>query len=281
MAPVLSKKQWALSHLFLTMLVILTLWSVLPLISQKTELIFLDIGQGDSILIRTPEHKNILIDAGLDTKVVEELGKALPFFEKEIDLFILTHPDRDHYVGVLEVLGKYKIKQVMLTGIANSDKFYLAFLDEIKRQNIPIVYPRHDEDLQIGKETYLDILYPYADVSLLGQDVKNKNDTSITLRLIHNGKAVAMLSGDAEADQERELVLSGQDLSANILKLGHHGSSSSTIDVFLKAVNPEVGVISAGHDNHFGHPHEEVMDKVSHLKTHSTSEEGAVLFKIF
>jgi len=279
MAPKLTSKQWALSHLILMLLLALSMYQFIGVNSQTLSISFLDVGQGDAILIQTEENKNILIDAGPDGKVVEEVSKKLGFFNQKIDLFILTHPDLDHYGGALDLLQKYPVDQVMLTGVSSGSQLYLAFLDELQKQEIPIIYPDNSKDLQIGQDAYLDILYPFDGQSLIGQEAKNKNDTSISL-IIRNaaGEPLALLTGDAEERQERDLLLSAQDLSAPIFKLGHHGSKTSSTQLFLNAIDPKTIVASVGKDNKFGHPHEEVLTRISNLEFMSTAEGGTITF---
>lgn len=277
----LSAKQWVLSQLILALLLGLALLQFFQVITARASISFLDVGQGDAILIQTEEYKNILIDASPDGAVVEKLSEQLGFFNQEIDLFILTHPDLDHYGGILDVLQKYPVKKVMLTGIASKSGLYLAFLDELKAQNIPIIYPSSNQDLRVGHNLYLDLLYPFGNQSLIGQEVKSKNDTSISLILRNTeGKALALLTGDAEAKQEIDLLLSAQDLTAPIFKLGHHGSKTSNQAAFLAAVEPDTVVVSAGKDNKFGHPHEEVMERVVDTEIKSTADEGSIQFML-
>ena len=276
--PECKLKHWVLSHLILAFLLLLALIQLQQIIDNNLKLSILNIGQGDSILIQTPEYKNILTDAGMSDKVVDELGKQLGFFDKTIDLFIMTHPDRDHYAGILDVLQKYEIKQVMITGISNPDPLYESFLEQIQSKNIPIIFPQNDEDMQIGQNTYLDIIYPFAGQSLVGQAVKNKNDTSVVTRLTDSDyNSLALLTGDAEHALEKEILLEGQYVQSPILKLGHHGAKTSTSIQFLSAVHPQTAVISAGEDNQFGHPHKETMEKVDHLEVLQTSE-GTITF---
>lgn len=275
MAPNLSKKQWALSLTILAILLALSLHQLFQIIANELTLSFLDVGQGDAILIQTPEYKNILIDAGPDGKVVDQLSRKLNFFNQKIDLFILTHPDLDHYGGIMDAFQKYPIEAVMITGIAGSSQLYSAFLSELKERHIPIIYPRSLKDIQISRNAYLDILYPFEGVSLIGQEVKNKNDTSISLILRNGaGEPLALLTGDGEEDEEIELLLSGQDLQAAIFKLGHHGSKTSNIDGMLSAVDAETFVVSAGKDNKFGHPHEEVLARLENQDIRYTWEGG-------
>ncbi|MDH5596706.1 MAG: MBL fold metallo-hydrolase [Candidatus Peregrinibacteria bacterium] len=266
MAPNLSRKQWVLSHLTLMLILSLVLIQFFQVHARGLSLSFLDVGQGDAILIQTPEFKNILIDTGPDGKVVEELGHKLNFFNQKIDLFILTHPDLDHYGGILDILQKYPVEAIMLTGISSKSQLYQAFLAEMKKQDIQLIFPTADRDWQISQGYFLDILYPFSGESLVGLETKNKNDTSTSLILRDaSGTALILLTGDAEQAQERDLLLSGQDLSAPLFKLGHHGSKTSNNQSFLDAIMPKTVIVSAGQDNKFGHPHPEVMERVSHL----------------
>lgn len=268
-----------LSHFILLMLLALCLQQFFHITNNNLSVAILDIGQGDSILIQTPEHKNILIDAGLSGKIVEELGKQFGFFNKTIDLFIITHPDRDHYAGILDVMQKYTIKQLMITGISNPDPLYESFLQQILSKNTPIIFPNNNYDLQIGRNAYLDILYPFANQNLVGQKVKNKNNTSIVAHLRKaDSDSLILLTGDAEHDEEREILLSGQDVKSPILKLGHHGAKTSTSDEWLSAVNPKIAIISANIDNQFGHPHQETIDKLSDIEVLQTVD-GTIEFE--
>lgn len=267
MAPTLSSKQWALPLIILALLLCLSLRQFLEISGQKLNLSFLNVGQGDAILIQTPEYRNILIDTGPDGKVVEELSRHLGFFNQQIDLFILTHPDLDHYGGIMDILQKYPVKSVMLTGIASDSGLYNIFINELRERQINILYPTADTDLQIGINAYLDILYPFHEESLIGQEVKNKNDSSISM-ILRDGqhRPLALLTGDGEEALERDLLLSAQNLRALIYKLGHHGSKTSSSAALLTAIRPETVVVSAGKDNKFGHPHPEVMERVDGLK---------------
>lgn len=245
------------------MLVTLQLFSIKH---SELSVSILNVGQGDSILIQTPEYKNILIDAGENSQVIDELGSKINFFDQTIDLAIITHPHRDHFGGFLDVMQKYPIKRFMLTGASASDPMYTALLDAIKTQKIPIIFPNNDKDLQIGKNSYLDIIYPLKDQNLLGQNVDNKNNTSIVANLITNNKSQILLTGDAEHEEEREILLSGQNIQSPILKLGHHGSRTATSNEFLSAVSPQTAIISAGINNKFDHPHQETLDKLSDIE---------------
>ena len=266
-----------LSHIVLLLLLQLLLYQVFWLTNNKPSVSILDVGQGDAILIQTPEYKNILIDAGPDGKVVDELGKKLGFFDKAIDLFVLTHPHSDHFAGFFDVIQKYSVKQVVMTGVSAEDPLYAEFLNQIKALDIPVLFPTSDKDIQIGRNLFLDFIYPFAGQSLIGQQTSNANNTSVVIRLADKNGPLAIFTGDAENNLEREILLSGQDISADILKLGHHGSRTATSDAFLQAVGPETAIISAGKDNQFGHPHAETMEKIKNLDVRQTID-GMVEF---
>jgi len=281
MAPKLSLKQWALSLTILALLLMLSLYQFFQITSNEFELSFLDVGQGDAILIQTPEYRNILIDAGPNGKVMEELGKKLNFFNQKIDLFILTHPDLDHYGGILDIFQKYPVDAVVMTGIAVNNQLYRTFLAELKNRDIPVLYPQSSRDLQISQDLYLDLLYPFEGQSLIGQEVKNRNNTSISLIIRDsNGNPLALLTGDAEEAQELDLLLSGQDFSSPLFKLGHHGSKTASSAPFLAATKPETVIVSAGKDNKFGHPHEEIMERVKDLEVFQTSSGSIQMYVI-
>jgi len=220
-----------------------------------------DIGQGDAIFIQTPGHYNILIDGGPDNKVVYKLGEYLPFYDRDIDLMILTHPHADHIVGLIEVINRYKVKKIMTTGVLYYSPDYLTWLDKIKEKNISVEIIDSQRILTLPDKTKLEILFP--DYSLENKKIKNVNNASIIAKLIY-GETTVLLTGDYE--DEESLVEKGFDLSADILKSGHHGSDTGNDLEFLKAVDPEVTVISCGQDNKFDHPHQETIDNLENLE---------------
>lgn len=271
----LSSKQWVLPHLILVLLLALSMYQFFEVKNTGASLDFLNVGQGDAILIQTKDRKNILIDAGPDGKVVEELSKKLPFFRQKIDLFILTHPDLDHYGGAMDILEKYPVDKILLTGISSHSNLYLSFLNELKDKNIPILFPQNHLDLQISEDLIIDFVYPQESQSLIGQKTRNKNNTSISI-VLRNAKreGLALLTGDAEEAQEVELLLSGQDLKAPIFKLGHHGSKTSNTPGMLSAARAISFVVSAGLDNKFGHPDQEVLDRLLEKDIRYTHKEN-------
>ena len=224
---------------------------------NKLEVVVMDVGQGDSILIRTPEGGDVLIDSGPDASADKKLGKFLPYGDRDIELALLTHPHSDHVAGFNEIMKNYNIKKIMMTGVLQTTSDYLNFLNTVKDQKIPVDFVTSTETVYLpGKDAnstssaYLEIMTPES--SLIGQRIENLNNSSIVAKLIY-GSTTMMLTGDME--QEEKLVERGLDLKSDVLKVGHHGSVNANDIKFLTAVNPKYAAISVGKNNSFGHPH--------------------------
>ena len=224
------------------------------------EFIVFSVGQGDSILIRTLSRRDILIDGGPDNTLVYKLGQYLPFYDREIDLIILTHPHSDHVIGLIEVLKRYQVKKVLMTGVKYYSAEYLAFEEEILKRHIPVEVITHRGEMLLDRDTKLDIIFPNQ--SFFDKENKNLNNTSIVAKLIYASSSI-MLTGDFE--DEENLVAKDLDLSADILKVGHHGSRTANSLDFLAAVNPKIAVISSGLGNKFDHPHQETLENLKKL----------------
>jgi competence protein ComEC len=243
--------------------------------SKALEVDFLDVGQGDAILIKTPDHERILIDGGPSGAVVNKLGENLPFFDKKIDLIILTHPHADHLDGLIEVLKRYEVKKILSTGVTHTTPDYLAWLEEIKKQNVPMEIAVAGQTIDFGGGVKMEILYPSE--GLAGKSVENLNNTSIVAKLIF-GQTSFLFTGDAEAEAEENLLAENFDLRADVLKVAHHGSKSSTSDSFLEKVRPKFAVISVGADNQFGHPSVMTLKRLEKIGAEilRTDEDGDV-----
>jgi len=220
---------------------------------------FLDVGQGDAILIKTPFGQNILIDGGPDNKVIEELGKNLPFWDRQIDLMVLTHPHDDHVTGLIEVIKRYSVKKILYTGVVHSAPNYLAWLEAIRERKIPLVIIDRPQKVVLGDSCYLEIISPAK--SLLARETDNLNNSSIVAKLVYE-ETVFLFTGDAEMEIEKELLVSGADLGVQVLKVGHHGSDTSSSEEFLEAVGPQIAVIQVGKDNDFGHPNLRILKRL-------------------
>ncbi len=218
---------------------------------ENLEVVFLDVGQGDAIFIKTPSGKDVLIDGGPDSSVIEALGRHMPFYDRHIDTMILTHPHSDHVAGLVEVLKRFEVGEIWYTGAVHTSPDYMAWLREVENEEAVLKIIEQPEIFDIGENVSLQILYPQESFS--GKIIEELNNSSIVAKLSY-GKIDFLLTGDAESEVEEKLIASGEDLSAEILKVGHHGSLSSTGQEFLNFVDPQFAVIQVGEDNAFGHP---------------------------
>ena len=225
-------------------------------LQTNLEVITLDIGQGDAILIKTPYKQNILIDGGPDNSVIRGIDRHLPFWRRKIDLMILTHPDADHVTGLVEVLDRYPVERVMSTGVVHTLPAYIEWLEIIQKKKIPFDIAWAPMKIEFGEDLWMDVIYPWDDFA--GKNVDDNNETSIVAKLIY-GKTSFLLTGDATIKSEEEMIEVGVDLKSDVLKVGHHGSKGSTSLEFVKMVKPEFAIISVGADNRFGHPTRRVL----------------------
>jgi len=233
-------------------------WSVVYELNktQLLEVIFFDIGQGDAIFIETPKGYQILIDGGPSSVILEKLGKEMPFWDRTIDLVILTHPEHDHISGLIEVLKRYEVDYILWTGVLRDTGEYKEWKRLIEEEIVQVKIAKADQKIFFS-ETFLDVLYPFEDLE--GKDFKNTNNTSIALRLVFNNHSF-IFTGDLYKSVERKLIDRGLYLDSNVLKVGHHGSKTSSCEEFLEKVKPEIAVISAGKENPYNHPHPEVLE---------------------
>lgn len=226
------------------------------------KVIFLDVGQGDAIFIESPTGNQFLIDGGPDRNVLNALGRVMPFYDKTIDAVLATHPDQDHIGGIPEVLKNYTVGEYISTGATSSTGAFKELESEISQKNIKTEIVRVDEVIDLGGGAYLKILYPVSDPK--GTDT---NEYSIVAKLYY-GNSTFLFTGDAPTDVEQYLVKTdGKELDSDVLKVAHHGSKNSLSPEFLSVISPEYSVISAGLNNHYGHPHIEVVDFLNSIKS--------------
>jgi len=222
----------------------------------------LDIGQGDSIFIETPNMRRILIDGGPDSAVLGKLSKRLPFWNKSLDVVILTHPDQDHLMGLLSVLKKYKIDYILWTGIVRDGGNYQKWLELLakkQKQGSKIIIADVNTKI-ISGNVFVDTFNPVE--NLEGRYFgKISNDTGIVSRLLY-GKNSFLFTADVSSKVEEGIVRDNINLASDVLKVPHHGSKYSSSEQFLQAVNPKIAVISAGKDNTYGHPTQDVLQKL-------------------
>lgn len=221
---------------------------------------FLDVGQGDATLLLSPSGKQILIDGGPDHSALEGIGRHMSFFDRTIDLLVLTHPDLDHIGALSEVLKRYRVGGVLMSGIQTDKLQYRKFLTLLSAQGIPVILADPQKDLAFSDGLILDVVWPPRDVH--GSQTPDTNNTSVVLRALFHSGAI-LLTGDIEELSERAILRLGADVRSSVLKTAHHGSKTSTSTGFLLAAEPSIAVISVGGGNRFGHPHRSVLDRLS------------------
>jgi len=234
---------------------------------------FFDVGQGDAEFIETPAKQQVLIDGGPDMSILEKLGKTMPFFDRYIDLIVLTHPEQDHMNGLIEIIKRYKVGAIITTGVVRDTEQYRELINTIKEKQIPIYIAKSGGQIDFGNNITMQILYPFKNMA--GEQLSDSNSSSIVSKLIYNDFET-LFTGDIEKATENELVGSGLNLQADILKIAHHGSKTSTSDAFLKAVDAMLAIIEVGKDNQYGHPHQEVLDRLKNMEILQTGKDGNI-----
>jgi len=218
---------------------------------------FLNVGQGDSILIKSPQGKNILIDGGPNANLIHQLGNRHSYQNHQIDILILTHAHADHYYGLIEIVKRYNIKLILWCGIDAYNSDYLYFKKLIQNLNTKIAL--------LGQEYILDsdlkikIFYPTH--YLTEEKTTDLNNTSVSLILSY-GEIDFWLAGDLTCEGEEEILKQNIPLEAEIYKANHHGSRWSNCDDILDKLKPEIAIIQSGIDNSFGHPHSETLERI-------------------
>ena len=243
--------------------------------APQFRILFFDVGQGDSVFIESPSGTQVLIDGGNDRAVLRELGRALPFFDRSIDYVVATHPDQDHIGGLVDVFNRYNVTTYIDSGVESGTPAFGALTRAIKREGVAQVTVVEPMRIDLGGGAVMDVLFPDRDVSGI-----ESNASSVILRVVY-GEHEFLLTGDAPKSIEEYLVhLYGSALQSDVLKVGHHGSRTSSNSVFVGVVSPQYAVVSAGKDNRFGHPHMEVTDlfEEKEIPLFSTAESGTITF---
>ncbi|MFA6177817.1 MAG: MBL fold metallo-hydrolase [Candidatus Paceibacterota bacterium] len=219
----------------------------------------LDVGQGDALFVESPTGTQVMFDGGPARKVLGPLTRVMSPFDKTIDALVITNPDADHIGGFLDILKNYKVGVVLESGTLTDSKTYQNLREEMKKQNIPDILAKRGMRLDLGGGVVIDILFPDRDVSEWAT-----NDGGVVARMTY-GETSIMLTGDIGAKTEQIILEENSQiqLKSTILKVGHHGSHTSSSSGFVKAVSPMYALISDGKDNNYGHPHKETLDTLA------------------
>lgn len=244
---------------------------------ESLEVNFFNVGHGDAIFIRTPNDQRILIDGGLGSQVIQKLGQCLPFFDRRIDIVILTHPHPDHITGLISVIKRYQVGKIFYTDVKTQEELFTIFKNEALAKNIPLVKVDKITSQILNGEVVLNFLYPDHDLNQEIIEEKDINNTSIVFKLSYK-KSSFLFVGDAGEEEERGLISSGQSLKADILKIGHHGSNTSSSQEFIQTVLPQFAVITCGENYNLSHPSLRVIRRLERVKAkiYRTDQEGDI-----
>jgi competence protein ComEC len=255
----------------------LLVWlAVLSLPDGRLHVAVLDVGQGDAILITTPDGRQILIDGGpAATDLTWRLGQEMPFWDHSLDMVINTHPDADHLAGLVPLLDRYQVEQALVTDVAGSSNLYREWETQLAEAQLSPTIGQVGTQLSLGRGITATLLTPGP--ATANEDQPNNHSVVMHLQM---GRISFLFTGDIEEPVERNLVFQHAPLAATVLKSPHHGSKTSSSEAFLNAVNPQIVVISVGQDNQFGHPSPEVMERYAEhgVAVFRTDEQGTVEF---
>lgn len=215
-----------------------------------------DVGQGDALFLETPDRYQILIDGGPNAAILEKLSRALPFWDRSLDLVALTHPHLDHVAGLTSVLARYDVGAVLDTNAPYDTKEYEAWAAKKKERVSRVIEAHEGVKINAGKYLSLLVLTPAR-----GAKIKTAHDANVVLEARY-GKIILLFMGDAERDMEQRLIARRLLPNADFLKVGHHGSKTSTGEALLRAVRPGMGAISVGQGNRYGHPSPEALESL-------------------
>lgn len=256
-------KQFQHNSLLLVVAIFIFSLPMLPHVLRLREpgmrMWFFDVGQGDGILIETPHGQQILVDGGPDQTVLQKLPSVMWPWDRTIEAMFVTHPDADHITGLVSVLERYEVKTIYETGVRGGthviEELERAIKNEQSEQRIVRSGASYEFD-----GVFIDIVWPTSQATL---QEKDRNNTSIVIR-VRYGTRTVLLTGDAEGTVEDDFAKTVGDV--DVLKVGHHGSRTSTSIELLQTIRPEVAVISAGEDNRYGHPHPIILSRLENIK---------------
>lgn len=263
--------------------------------NKTTKVVFCDVGQGDASYIRIKNQFDLLIDAGPDRKILNCLGKYMPFYDKKIELAIISHPQKDHYGGFLFLLDRYKFEKILIPPIKSSSTEFRQLIEKINQKNIILNFPLADNKINI-LNSQLIFFWPSKDFlaknlifdspqlnnQVLGVTSLDINYFSLVFLFKENSFKI-LYTGDAPSLILTKISnLYQSNIKTSILKIPHHGSKNGLNDFFLKLADPTLAVISVSSKNSFGHPHQKVLEmlKAQGIKIRRTDIEGDIFFKL-
>jgi len=256
-------------------------------VEKSLNLAFLDIGQGDATFVTFPDGQQMLIDCAINARILEALGRVMPYYDRSLDYLVITHPDMDHYGGCVDVLNRFDVKNIVYTGFEKETSYFGEFMEAVVEENTSFHQIEAFTTWDIASTT-ITFLYPdhpvHLDSTIPGTGKQaNSNNTSMVMKLSY-GNMDVLLPGDAEKELEAYLVQTYPEfLDVEVLKAAHHGSSGSSQPDFLQKVTPDHTIFSAGINNSYGHPSKRVIKRIERLnsETWRTDTQGDILMSLF
>jgi competence protein ComEC len=269
--------KWTIGPLLV--LAVLVAYTAVTMPGDNLRVSFLNVGQGDAILIQKG-NRQILIDGGPSPQAVTtELSRQMPFWDRDIDLVVLTHPHIDHLAGLVEVLQRYRVKQVLYPPLDDASSAYAEWVGLIKDKGIKSTIAGAGEQIDLGAGIILEVLNPQPE--LVTGSISDMDNNSMVL-MLKDGRVSFLLTADIMSETEMELLRDRADLSGTVLKVAHHGSDTSSTAQFLAVVDPRAAVISVGAENKYGLPDESVVarlgEKVGPANLYRTDTDGTINF---
>ncbi|MBT4511292.1 MAG: DNA internalization-related competence protein ComEC/Rec2 [Chloroflexi bacterium] len=263
----------------LAVIAILIWTAVITAPDNRLHVYVLDIGQGDSILLQKG-NQQIIIDGGPNSgKMADQLGDKLPFWDRTIELLVLTHPDADHITGLIDILQRYKVQKVVTSGQEYDSDLYREWCKLVEEKGVERIIAVAGQEIVMQDGVHLTVIHPQD--TLFEGETTDLNNNSVVIRLEY-GKFSFLLTGDIGEEVEKCLLDEDVNLKSVALKVAHHGSNTSTTAEFLNEVGPLFATISVSADNRFGHPSNEVVDELEEAVGRDgllvTSEDGAIEF---
>ena len=270
-------KKWLILPLMIAAILVSFLAATMP--DNNLHISFLDVGQGEAILIQKGSQQ-VLIDGGPSPQAIGlGLGKKIPFWDRTIELVVSTHPSADHVTGLVEVLNRYTVRQVLYPDLAFESDIYDEWLRVVQEKDIKYTFAQAGQQVNLGDGVVIEVLNPQNPPLT---DTESDVDNNAAILRLSMGKVSFLLTADMMWQGEFKLVTHRANLSSTILKVGHHGSNTSTTPEFLAVVNPQLAVISVGADNTYGHPTPEVIarleEKIGSENIYRTDKNGTIEF---
>lgn len=260
--------------LFLSVLSVCVLVTLIA--PQKLRVSFLDVGQGDSIFIQTPSGHTMLVDGGASDIVLTRLGEKMNYFDKNIDVMVATHGDADHVTGLIPVLAKYVVENIVVSPVRAETSIFVDLEKHIENENGTVYVGARGDEIDFGDGALVHVLYPQKNLS----EKTDTNDASVSFVLIY-GEHSFLLTGDLTSRYEPQLLGASLPKKVTVYKAGHHGSKTSSGEQLLSYIRPEYSVISAGKENKYGHPNSETVGRLQTYSKEviSTIDHGTISFE--